>query len=80
MRWVIRSIPHGALIELFLIPASAHGWCNTGHSRCYPICGMIHIKESLQLIRMSNPCSGGSWFSLSSELSFTVCPMPYNIK
>ena len=57
-----------------------HDWCNKGCGMCYPVCGMVHIKEPLLLIRMSSPC-GGSGFSLSlSEWSFTICPMPYNRK
>ena len=47
---------------------------------CYPICGMVHIKEPLLLIGKSSPC-GGSGFPLSlSEWSFTICPTPYNSK
>ena len=47
---------------------------------CYPVCGMVHIKEPLLLIGKSSPC-GGSGFPLSlSEWSFTICPMPYNRK
>ena len=39
---------------------------------CYPVCGMMHIKEPLLLIGKSSPC-GGSGFSLSlSEWSFTI--------
>ena len=46
----------------------------------YPVCAMVHIKEPLLLIGMSNPC-GGSGVSLSlSEWSFTICPTPYNRK
>ena len=42
------------------------------------VCGMMHIKETLLLIRKSSPC-GGSGFPLSlSEWSFTICPTPYN--
>ena len=46
----------------------------------YPVCGVMHIKEYLLLIGMSNLC-GGSGFPLSqSEWSFTICPTPYNRK
>ena len=24
---------------------SSHDWCNKGRGMCYPICGMVHIKE-----------------------------------
>ena len=57
-----------------------HDRCNKGHGMCYPVCGMVHIKDPSLLIIKSSPC-GGSGFSLSlSELSFTICPMPYNRK
>ena len=47
---------------------------------CYPVCGMVHIKEPLLLIGKSKLC-GGSGFPLSlSEWSFTICPMPYSRK
>ena len=57
-----------------------HDWCNKGCGMCYPVCGMMHIKEPLLLIRKSSPC-GGSGFHLSlSEWSFTICLTPYNRK
>ena len=47
---------------------------------CYPVCGMMHIKEPLLLIGKSSPY-GGSGFPLSlSEWSFTICITPYNRK
>ena len=40
---------------------------------CYPVCGIMHIKEPLLLIRKNSPY-GGSGFPLSlSECSFTIC-------
>ena len=27
-----------------------HNWCNKGCGMCYPVCGMMHIKEPLLLI------------------------------
>ena len=57
-----------------------HDWCNKGCGICYPVCGMVHVKEPLLLIEKSSPY-GGSGFSLSlSEWSFTVCMTPYNRK
>ena len=57
-----------------------HDWCNKGRGMCYPVCGMVHIKEPLLLIGKSSPC-GGSGFPLSlSEWSFTICLTPYNRK
>ena len=34
---------------------------------CYPVCGMVHIKEPLMLIRMSSPCAGSGLSHLLSE-------------
>ena len=40
---------------------------------CAILCGMVHKKEPLLLIRKSSPC-GGSGLPLSlSEWSFTIC-------
>ena len=47
---------------------------------CYPVCGMVHIKEPLLLIGKSSLC-GGSGFPFSlSEWSLTICLTPYNRK
>ena len=35
-----------------------HDWCNKGRGMCYPVCGMVHIKEPLLLIRKSSLCGG----------------------
>ena len=57
-----------------------HDWCSKGHVMCYPVSGMLHIKEPLLLIGKSSQC-GGSGFLLSlSEWSFTICLTPYNRK
>ena len=81
---MVRVFAHGAMgrridpswggpIELFLNPASVRGMC-------YPVCGMVHIKEPLLLIEKSSLCGGcGFPFSLS-EWSLTICLMPYNRK
>ena len=53
---------------------------NQGRGMCYPVCGMMHIKEPLLLIGKSSLC-GGSWFPFSlSEWSFTICLTSYNRK
>ena len=61
-RWIDPS--SGRPIELFLVPASVHDWCNKGCGMCYPVCGMVHIKEPLLLIGKSSPC-GSSGFPLT---------------
>ena len=43
-----------------------HDWCNKGRGMCYPVCGMVHIKEPLLLIGKSSLCGGSGFpFSLS---------------
>ena len=77
---MVRTFAHGAMgrridpswggpIELFLVPACAPrlvslARVNKGLGMCYPVCGMMHIKEPLLLIGKSSPCSG-SGFPLS---------------
>ena len=69
---MVRAFAHGAMgrridpswsgpIELFLVPASAPRMCNKGCVVCYPVCGMVHIKEPLLLIekRVSKVVAAG---------------------
>ena len=59
-------------LSYFSFQPMLHDWCNIGRGMCYPVCGMVHIKELLLLIGKSSPC-GGSRFPLSlSELYFTI--------
>ena len=52
-------------LSYFLFQPVLHDWCNKSHSMCYPLCGIVHIKDPLLLIEKSNPCSGGSGFPLA---------------
>ena len=68
----------GHLWFLHSLQPVLHDWCNKGRGMCYPVCGMVHIKEPLLLIEKSSLC-GGSGFPFSlSEWSLTICLMPYN--
>ena len=59
-------------LSYFSFQPVLNDWCNKGCGMCYPVCGMVHIKEPLLLIGNSSPC-GGSGFPLSlSEWSFTI--------
>ena len=51
----------GRSIELFIVPASAP-WCNKDRGMCYPVCGMVHIKEPLLLIDKSSLCGRRVYF------------------
>ena len=79
VRWVVRSILHGAdPLSYFSFQPVLHDWCNKGCGMCYPVCGMVHIKEPLLLIDNSSLC-GDSGFPFSlSEWSLTICLTPYN--
>ena len=67
-------------LSYFSFQPVLHDWCNKGHGMCYPVCGMVHIKEPLLLIDKSSLC-GGSGFPFSlSEWSLTICLTPYNRK
>ena len=43
--------------------SECHDWCNKGRGMCYPICGMVHIKEPLLLLGKSSPCGGSGFLS-----------------
>ena len=79
VRWVVGSILHGVdPLSYFSFLPVFHDWCNKGRGMCYPVCGMVHIKEPLLLIDKSSLC-GGSGFPFSlSEWSLTICLTPYN--
>ena len=79
VRWVVGSILHGVdPLSYFSFQPVLHDWCNKGCGMCYPVYGMVHIKETLLLIGKSSLC-GGSGFPFSlSEWSLTICLMPYN--
>ena len=49
---VIRLILHAGPIELFL---GLHDWCYKSCGMCYPVCGTVHIKEPLLLIKKISP-------------------------
>ena len=51
-------------LSYFSFQPVLHDWCNKGRGTCYPVCGMMHIKEPLLLIGKSSPC-GGSRFPLA---------------
>ena len=72
--WVVGSILHGGPIQLFLIP----GQCTMnvvkkkGCGICYHVCGIMHIKEPLLLIRKSSPMAATCFLS-----HYLNDPLPY---
>ena len=67
VRWVVGSILHGVdPLSYFSFQPVLHDWCNKGRGMCYPVCGMLHIKEPLLLVDKSSLCGGSGFpFSLS---------------
>ena len=73
-----RGVVKHSLIHSSSFQPVLHDWCNKGRGICYPVCGMVHIKEPLLLIDKSSLCGGNVFpFSLS-EWSLTICLTPYN--
>ena len=67
-------------LSYFSFQPVLHDWCSKGPGMYYSVCGMMHIKEPLLLIRKCSPC-GGRGIPLSLYVwSFTICPMPFNRK
>ena len=67
-------------LSYFSFQLELHDWCNTGRGMCYPVCGMMHIKEPLLLIGKSSPRDGIAFALSLSEWSFIICLTPYNRK
>ena len=67
-------------LSYFSFQPVLHDLCNKGHGMCYPVCGMVHIKDLLLLIEKSSPCGGSGFPLLQSEWFFTICLTPYNRK
>ena len=74
---ILRLILH---LSYFSFHPVLHDWCNKGLGMCYPVYGMMHIKEPLLLIGKSNPCGGSGFPPSLSEWSFTICVTTYNPK
>ena len=76
---VVRVFTHGAMghridpsLRYFSFQPVLHDLYTKGQGMCYPVCGMMNIKEPLLLIRKNSPF-GSSGFSFSlSEWSFTM--------
>ena len=67
-------------LSYFSFQPVPHDLDNKRRGMCYPVCGMVHIKEPLLLIVKSSQC-GGSGFPLSlSEWPFTIYLTPHNRK
>ena len=77
--WCDGSSDRSLIVEplsIFLFQPVLHDWFIKGCGMCYPVCGMVHIKEPLLLIGKGIPC-GGSRFSLAlsvrCHITITKC-------
>ena len=57
VRWVVGSILSGHIGNFSFLPVP-HDWCNKDRGKCYPVCWMMDIKETLLLIGKSSLCGG----------------------
>ena len=84
--YVVRAFAHGALGH-WIDPSWSylsfqplhHDWFNKSCGMCYPVCGMMHIKEPLLLIGKSSHMAAAA-FILLSEWSSTICSTPHSRK
>ena len=59
-------------LSYFSFQPMLHNWCNKGHGMCYPVCGMMYIKEPLQIVRKSRPCDSIRFPLSLSDWFFTM--------
>ena len=64
VRWVVGSILHGVNpLSYFSFQSVFHDWCKKkGRGMCYPVCGMVHVKEPLLLIGKISLCVAAAGF------------------
>ena len=80
VQWVVGSIPHGGLIELFLFSASVQRLVNKGRGMLSCLWDDAYIKEPLLLIGKSSLHGRCGFPLLLFVWSFTICLTPYNRK
>ena len=64
-------------LSCFTLQPVLHNWCNKGHGIYYPICGMMHIKDPLLLIRKRSrfPLLLSQWSSTIINTTAFVTPV-----
>ena len=74
------SLPVGIYDRNFSFQPVLHDLSNKGSGMCYPVYGVVHIKEPLLLIGKSSPCGSSGFLShyLSGPLPYV--PTPYDCK
>ena len=72
VKWVIRPILISGPLSYFSYQPVLHNWFNKGHDMDYHVCGVVHIKDPLLLIRKRSPCSGSSGCPLFNNMSDAI--------
>ena len=67
--WIIRLILHSDTFAVWVIFHS--NWSIKGCGMCYPVCGKVHIKYPLLLVRKSSLCDD-SMFPLKKYVTMTI--------
>ena len=62
---LLYAVRCNSMVRVLSFQPVLYDWFNKDHGMCYPIYGMVYIKDPLLLIGKSSPCSGGSRFPLS---------------
>ena len=86
---MVRAFTNGAM-DHRIDPSWWTHWATSHSSQCSTtgvtkamVCAILYrmmiIKEPLLLIGKSSPCGSSGFPLLLSELSFTICLMPYNL-
>ena len=83
--WDVNPVPTSPLADVlvtahFSFQPVLNDWYNKGHGMCYPVCGRVHIKEPLLLIRKSSPCGGMGFLSqnLNGPSPYVSCHITIN--
>ena len=73
VQWVVGSILRGMdPLSYFSFQPVLHDWCNKGCGMCYPVSGMVHIKEPLCLLKRVANVAVAGFFS-----RYLNRPLPY---
>ena len=59
-------------LSYFSFQPVLHDWCNKIRGMCYPVCGMMHMKEPLQLLGRVDHVTAAGFLS-----RYLNGPLPY---
>ena len=80
VQWVVGSILHGLnTLSYFSFHPAFHNWYNKV-CMCYPVCGVVHIKEPLLLIGNSTTLDGAVAKPLANRLEDTGFARRYGLQ